>query len=35
MNIVAAVLIGASVGVIYYIIKNHPPGDGGFRGRFA
>lgn len=34
MNIVASILIGACGGVVYYIIKNYPPG-GGFRGRMA
>lgn len=31
-NADAAIIIGATLVALYYIIKNHPPG-GGFRGR--
>lgn len=33
-NIIIAVVVGAIVGAVYYIIRNYPPG-GGFRGGFA
>ena len=31
---IAAISVGLIAGIIYYIIKNYPPG-GGFRGGFA